>query len=85
MWRAFFLAVGVYVAILGAQCLGVEKFVLDVRQPANQGFPSPSGGEAKLGPKTELTPPDWAPWSLMSTGAVICLYSFSIPHRVKSR
>ena len=28
MWRAFFLAVGVYLILLGAQCLCVEKFVL---------------------------------------------------------
>jgi hypothetical protein len=26
-------------------------------------------------------PPDWAPWSLMSTGAIVCLYSFTLPRR----
>jgi len=32
--------------------------------------------------RQEYTPPDWAPWSLMSAGAVIMLYSFSIPKRM---
>ena len=30
----------------------------------------------------EVIPPDWAPWSLMGTGAVVMLYSFTIPQRV---
>jgi hypothetical protein len=30
----------------------------------------------------ELTPPDWAPWSLMATGAVVIIYSFTVPKRV---
>lgn len=83
MWRAFFLAVGIFLLILGFQCLGVEKFVLNIREPAKQGQTSPNG-EAKPGPKKELNPPPWAPWSLMSTGAVVCLYSFSIPYRVRN-
>ena len=29
-----------------------------------------------------VTPPDWAPWSLMAGGAVVVLYSFTIPRRV---
>lgn len=83
MWRALFLAIGVYLAILGFQCLGVEKFVLNVREPAEQAQFS-SDERAKPGAKKVVSPPPWAPWSLMSTGAVVCLYSFSIPTRVKS-
>ncbi|HZZ71690.1 MAG TPA: hypothetical protein VFE24_05520 [Pirellulales bacterium] len=30
----------------------------------------------------DLNPPEWAPWSLMSAGAVIILYSFTIPKRI---
>jgi hypothetical protein len=31
-----------------------------------------------------LVPPDWAPWSLISTGAVVMLYSFSLPKKLGS-
>ena len=31
-----------------------------------------------------IVPPDWAPWSLISTGAVIMLYSFSLPKKLGS-
>ena len=31
MWRAFFLAIGFFVMILGVECLGVEKISLKMR------------------------------------------------------
>ena len=31
MWRAFFLAVGFFVMILGVECLGVERVSLKMR------------------------------------------------------
>jgi hypothetical protein len=70
MWRSFFLAVGVYVCLLGVQALAVERAVLkpDVA--------------SKAGWKQEIVPPDWAPWSLIGAGAVVVLYSFTIPRRV---
>lgn len=84
MWRAFFLALGVYLVVLGAQCLGVEKFVLNVRE-----MPPPQTdllGEApRPGPQVEAQPAPWTPWSLMATGAVVCLYSFSIPSRMNGK
>ena len=79
MWRALFLAVGVFLVLLGVQCLGVEKFTLNRHEP---GVASATG-ETKPGPQKEVNPPPWAPWSLMSTGAVVCLYSFSIPSRLR--
>ena len=81
MWRALFLSVGVYLVLLGAQCLGVEKFVLNVHEPAAE---AAGDANAKPGPRKEVVPPPWAPWSLMSTGAVVCLYSFTIPRRAAS-
>jgi len=88
MWRAIFLAVGVYLILLGAECLGVEKFVLKDRRPAAQQNENPflfGPAQPEVGPHRELVPPPWAPWSLMSTGAVVCLYSFSIPNRFNSK
>jgi hypothetical protein len=89
MWRAFFLAVGVYLVLLGAQCLGVQKFVLKTRQPIAQQPQTQNylfaPVQPKVGPQKELVPPPWAPWSLMATGAVVCLYSFSIPGRMNGK
>jgi len=81
MWRSFFLACGVFIMLLGAQCLAVEKMVLNMK-----GDPpprtSPWDNEPKPAPAVEWVPPQWFPWSFMSTGAVICLYSFTIPRRM---
>jgi hypothetical protein len=87
MWRSFFLAIGLYVALFGVQCLGVQKFILKTREQVVAKEGGPLGGPPKpqLGPNKEFVPPPWAPWSLMSTGAVVCLYSFTIPKRIHSK
>jgi len=81
MWRSLFLAFGIVLCILGAECLVLEKAVLaqDKDQPQqNASYLLPAAPE----PKTkEITPPEWAPWSLMSTGLVVILYSYSLPRR----
>jgi hypothetical protein len=78
MIRAFFLALGIFICLLGAQCLFIEKAVF--ANPAQQ----------KNGPLAvnsvratrEIEPPDWAPWGLLAGGVVVILYSFTIPRRV---
>lgn len=70
MWRSFFLAVGVYVCLVGVQALAVERAVLKADVAAQSGM------------QREIVPPDWAPWSLLGAGAVVVLYSFTIPRRV---
>lgn len=82
MWRAFFLAVGLFLVILGVECLGVQQVNLKLHDDP----PPPISAwdtEPKLGPQKQINPPRWAPWSLMSCGAVVCLYSFTIPRRVQ--
>ena len=81
MWRAMFLAVGIYTCILGAECLAIDKAILKSRHEAAPGFTRDAfSGEGR---RREIIPPDWAPWSLLSVGAVTMLYSFTIPKRVK--
>jgi hypothetical protein len=81
MWRAFFLAIGFFIMLLGVQCLGVERVSLKIQEPP---VPSDSifDSEPKPGGPKQIVPPPWAPWSLLSSGAVMCLYSFTIPKRV---
>ncbi len=81
MWRALFLAVGIVLCILGVECLVLEKAVLakdaeELPQQSVAFFTQPNEPAAK-----EVKPPDWAPWSLLAGGAVVILYSYSIPRR----
>ena len=81
MWRAFFLAIGFFIMILGVECLGVEKVNLKMHDEPPAPV-SPFDLEPKQGAQKQITPPPWAPWSLLASGAVMCLYSFTIPRRV---
>ena len=77
MWRALFVALGFYCCLLGVECLLLEKAVLANHKNAALAM-------GKLDARSrELVPPDWAPWSLLSGGAVTMLYTFTIPKRAK--
>jgi hypothetical protein len=84
MWRALFLATGIFMCILGAECLAVDRFVItSERAPVDPAAPpAPAtlfGGPAASVPaKRDIEPPEWAPWSLLSAGAVIILYALTI-------
>jgi hypothetical protein len=82
MWRSFFLAIGITFVLVGVQFLGIEKVVLKMKgePPAAT---SPFDTEPKPAPAVEVNPPPWAPYSMMSTGAIVCLYSFTLPKRFK--
>jgi hypothetical protein len=75
MWRAFFLAIGITAALVGAQCLVLDRAILVQRAPATPGGPPPM---------REIVPPDWAAWSLISGGAVVVLYSFTVPRKLQA-
>jgi hypothetical protein len=79
MWRALFLALGAYGCLLGAECLVIDKALLTSRDksPGVMGRLDPSAGRQR-----ELIPSEWAPWSLLSAGAVTILYSFTLPQRL---
>ena len=83
MWRAFFIALGISLCILGVECLVLEKAIM--KRQENQS--TISSNETMFSQNTlavqnkEIKPKDWHPWSLLSTGAVIILYSFSLPKR----
>ena len=77
MVRAFFLAMGISTAIIGLECMAVDKATIISRV------------ESKVGgrPRTqvrELVPPDWVPWTLLTAGIIVVLYSFDLPNRSKT-
>jgi len=81
MMRCFFVAMGIFLCVLGSQCLIIEKFILKARTPIEASAVDWMDSEPKLGPQRELDPPEWAPWTLMSTGAIVCLYSYTLPKK----
>lgn len=76
MWRAIFLAVGITLCIVGAECLVVDHVVLAGEAPSTSP-PGAVSAEMTGGPRI-VEPPEWAPWSLMSAGAVVILYSLTL-------
>ncbi len=76
MFRAFFLAIGVYAVILGGECLLIDKAVLHPRENA-------SAAEHLAPALREIHPAEWAPWSLLSAGSVVVLYSFTVPAKLR--
>ena len=79
MLRAFFLAIGLTAFIRGLECLVIDKAVL---QPSRDN--SASAVAQQIAPAVrEVTPPEWAPWSLLSGGAVVILYSFTLPAKMR--
>lgn len=78
MWRALFLALGIYACIFGAECLVVDTYVM-----AGEASPSPTGQASMFQSNTphisrDWKPAEWAPWSLLSTGAIVILYSVTL-------
>jgi hypothetical protein len=86
MWRAFFLGVGITCVIMGAECTVVDKVLLASKAGAAPAAATGLDTALNTEPKKvkEVAVPDWAPWSLMAGGAVVILYSFTIPRRVNS-
>ena len=81
MWRPFFLAIGITTIILGLECLVIERAVLG----DELGSAGAVAGENlfvdspfSAAKQRTVTPPEWAPWSLLSVGAVIILYAVSL-------
>lgn len=80
MLRAFFLAIGLSAFVLGLECLVIERAVL--LPTADSSAAAIAQGITPVG--RQLTPPEWAPWSLLSAGAVVILYSFTLPAKMRS-
>ena len=85
MWRALFLALGGTLLVLGVESLVLDHAVL----ATDNGFIKPAQAKTEpvldewgfeidqrviaAGPK-KVTPPEWAPWSMLSCGTIILFY-----------
>ena len=80
MWRAFFLAVGLFACVIGAECMLIDQAIIITSADSAAVGPY---GRTDTPTRRPITPPEWAPWSLLAGGAVVMIYSFTIPRRVK--
>jgi hypothetical protein len=85
MWRSVFMAIGITLCIFGVECLFIDETVL--AKPIASSPPAASaslgggGGDAGRQIKTQ----EWMPWSFLGSGAVIILYTITIPRRFQSQ
>jgi hypothetical protein len=77
MWRSLFLAIGITFCIVGVECMVIEEAVI-ARSPAASIATCDGGGRKQF--KTQ----EWMPWSFLSTGAVIILYTITLPKRFQA-
>lgn len=82
MWRAFFLAVGAMLVILGVECLVIDSATLAAERP----MPTTQAAawlnsQAFQDPNRVVRPSEWIPWSLLASGAVVLLYATTLPKR----
>lgn len=80
MWRAFFLAIGAMLIIIGVETLLIDSATIySAAESSPTDFMDPT---ATPGQKTKVVKPDeWIPWAAMSIGAVVVLYAFTLPQR----
>jgi len=80
MIRAFFLALGLYMALVGVQCLVLDR-ALFISKPDPKAATATDPNQPTL---REWKPAEWMPFALLSGGAVVMIYTFTIPKRAAS-
>ena len=88
MWRAFFFAVGTMLVIVGVECLLIDTATLTPRkteavQVNNSWFQTAQTAQIATG--RIVRPTEWIPWSFIASGAIILLYSLTLPSRWGTR
>jgi hypothetical protein len=81
MWRALFLAIGIWLCMLGAQCLVVERAVLAETTVAKRPVLSADMTFTAPGTQPSIETREWMPFTFLGLGVVIILYTFTLPRR----
>lgn len=80
MWRSFFLAVGIMTMIVGAESMLIDSAsVYAAAESSAEEFANPNQPPARR-TKT-VQPSEMFPWALLSGGAIIVVYAFTLPKR----
>lgn len=93
MWRVTLMALGLCLCLVGLECMVIDRAVLADQQtdlaaasayPAAGSYPASYDALAGYASATSglnrrvFVPPDWAPWGLLSAGAILFLYSSAL-------
>ena len=80
MWRSFFLAIGTMMIIVGVEAMLIDSAtVYAAAESSASEFMNPSGVPATT---TKIVRPgEWTPWVILSFGAIVVLYAFTLPLR----
>ncbi|MEI6255481.1 MAG: hypothetical protein WCQ77_02440 [Planctomycetota bacterium] len=70
MWKSVFLSAGIFACVAGLELLLIDSAVV---------LPVDGRGEPSI-----FAAPDWAPWCLISAGAVTILHFCTMPARSTS-
>lgn len=77
MWRSLFLALGIMVAVVGAECLVIDSAALHAASTE-----TPSGSflmpQPVVSSTRHFTPSEWFPWSMMGAGTLTILYALTL-------
>lgn len=77
MGRAFLLAIGISLCLVGSECLVLEKVILARPGLAKRSSDFSQIDLASTTPRKVVVPPEAAPWVLLAGGAIAVLYSRS--------
>ncbi len=81
MWRAFFLAFGIWLCLLGAQCLVIERAVLAESVVSSAPLLTADGTFTAPGTRPDIETREWMPFTFLGLGVVTILYTFTLPKR----
>jgi hypothetical protein len=80
MWRTTFIALGLAAIILGFEFLVIDSASFySSRESTMVDFFDPSGTPAAA--TKEWRPAEWMPWAVLSVGAIVVVYAFTLPSR----
>jgi hypothetical protein len=85
LWRSFWMAIGIGLVLLGLQFLVIERATWAKpsesktisSQGSSDGLLAYLEDEANANPN-DFQPDDWVPWAMLTGGAVIIIYSWTI-------
>jgi hypothetical protein len=74
MWRSVFLAIGITIGILGLECMVIDEAVI-----AKTGVVPAAMSTTDT--MSQIKTREWMPWTFLASGAVIILYTITLPKR----
>jgi len=79
MYRAGFLALGLFLILSGGLCFFVDFITLNSRVSHNASLVLQLLGTPDSTGRYQLDPPDWVPYTCIGIGMVTILYSIALP------